>query len=408
MGCKLSVEGLYKVFGDDPAPAMELLRRGKSKEEIFAETGLSVGVRDVSLEIMEGEIFVVMGLSGSGKSTLVRLLNRLIEPTAGKVVLDGVNIASLDAKGLRQIRRKKMGMVFQSFSLMPHMSVLDNVAFGLELDGIGPDERRRRAHQVLDRVGLASHHESMPDALSGGMQQRVGLARALCADPDILLMDEAFSALDPLIRSEMQDELLRIQQTDQRTVVFISHDLDEAARIGDRIAIMEGGKLVQVGTPEEILNDPANEYVRSFFRNLDVGHVYTAGDICHPAEVELSLGDGDVSPDTVLKRMDGEGARCAHLTDGDERFVGHVSRASLERASRDKTSLEHAFLADPAPLPEGTPVRDLLGVVARAPCAVPVITDKNKYLGVIAKGALLETLDRAENILPEGEGSDGK
>lgn len=281
MTVKLEVKNLYKIFGDEPERAFPLLEQGLSKDEIFSETGLTVGVKSASLTIDRGEVFVIMGLSGSGKSTLVRLLNRLIEPTSGHVYLGGKDIAAISAEELRQVRRNDISMVFQSFALMPHMNVLDNTAFGLELAGADSKKRHEQAMAALASVGLDAYADSYPDELSGGMQQRVGLARALANDPEILLMDEAFSALDPLIRTEMQDELLRLQARDQRTVVFISHDLDEAMRIGDRIAIMEAGEVVQVGTPDDILHNPANDYVRSFFRGVDVSNVFQAHDIAH-------------------------------------------------------------------------------------------------------------------------------
>ncbi len=260
----IHIDHVFKVFGDRPAQALALVREGLDKQEILARTGQSIGVFDASFEIRAGEIFVVMGLSGSGKSTLVRLLNRLIEPTAGRIVIDGDDINAYSDAQLRALRRKDFGMVFQSFALMPHMTVRDNTAFGLELAGVGRRERLRQADQALEQVGLAGWGDKYPDELSGGMQQRVGLARALASDPAILLMDEAFSALDPIIRAEMQAELLRLQQVRRRTIVFISHDLDEAMRIGDRIAIMKDGHVVQVGTPDEIQRDPADDFVRSF------------------------------------------------------------------------------------------------------------------------------------------------
>ncbi len=264
---KVRIENLYKIFGAKPKTALKMLKEGKDKDRILEETGMTVGVQDASFTVNKGEIFVVMGLSGSGKSTLVRMLNRLIEPTSGAVYIDGENVSAMNQNDLTQVRRKKMCMVFQSFALMPHLNVIDNVSFGLELAGIAKSERYARAQDALEQVGLAVYAENFPpDELSGGMQQRVGLARALAVDPDILLMDEAFSALDPLIRCEMQDELIALQENSQRTIIFISHDLDEAIKIGDRIAIMEGGRVVQVGgTPEEILRNPADDYVRAFF-----------------------------------------------------------------------------------------------------------------------------------------------
>ena len=276
MAKKITIDHVFKIFGDAPQQALELVRQGCSKHEILERTGNSIGVFDATFTIEAGEIFVVMGLSGSGKSTLVRLLNLLIEPSAGRILVDGTDISSLTSGQLRALRRKDISMVFQSFALMPHMNVLDNTALGLELAGVGRAERQAQAAQALEQVGLASWGASYPDELSGGMQQRVGLARALASDPSILLMDEAFSALDPIIRTEMQSELLRLQQIRRRTIVFISHDLDEAMRIGDRIAIMKDGQVVQVGTPDDILRNPANDYVRSFIRGVDAAAVFKA------------------------------------------------------------------------------------------------------------------------------------
>lgn len=258
---------------------MELVKKGVDKDDIFKQTGMTIGVKDASFDIYEGEIFVIMGLSGSGKSTLVRLLNRLIEPTAGQIIIDETDITNLNDKELIDIRRQKLSMVFQSFALMPHMNIIDNVSFGLELSGIDKQSRYEAARSALKQVGLEHHEQSYPSELSGGMQQRVGLARALANDPHVLLMDEAFSALDPLIRTQMQDELLELQENSDRTIVFISHDLDEAIRIGDRIAIMQDGVISQIGTPEEIISNPANEYVRSFFQGVDVTSILSASHI---------------------------------------------------------------------------------------------------------------------------------
>ncbi len=266
MAKQIRIEHVFKVFGDSPKAALELVRKGATKQEVMEKTGNSIGVFDANFTIEAGEIFVVMGLSGSGKSTLVRMLNRLIEPTSGAIVVDGQDINQLSDSKLRALRRKDISMVFQSFALMPHLTVVENTAFGLELAGVGRDERLSAAEQALEQVGLAGWGASYPDELSGGMQQRVGLARALASDPSILLMDEAFSALDPIIRTEMQSELMRLQEIKRRTIVFISHDLDEAMRIGDRIAIMKDGMVQQVGTPDDILRNPANEYVRAFIQ----------------------------------------------------------------------------------------------------------------------------------------------
>jgi len=396
MTIKLEVKNLYKVFGEDPERAFELIDSGIDKDTIFEKTGLTVGVKDANLTIQEGEIFVVMGLSGSGKSTLVRLLNRLIEPTRGQVLLDGEDIAGISDDALRKVRRNKISMVFQSFALMPHMNVLDNTAFGLELAGVNAMERRAKARSALAQVGLEANADSYPDELSGGMQQRVGLARALANDPDILLMDEAFSALDPLIRTGMQDELLKLQAQDQRTIVFISHDLDEAMRIGDRIAIMQGGEVVQVGTPDEILHHPANDYVRSFFRGVDVCNVFSAKDIARKSQVTLIKKGDSGGLRAALQLLRDQERDYGYVVDKFHQFVGVVSADSLKQAITAKQPLEAALLPAPEAIMAETPLNELISQVAQAPCGVPVVQENRSYVGVITKASLLETLDREE------------
>ncbi|MCF7988861.1 MAG: glycine betaine/L-proline ABC transporter ATP-binding protein ProV [Thiohalocapsa sp.] len=391
---KVVVEHLYKIFGDRPQEALTLLREGVDKDAIFDRTGQTVGVCDAGFSIREGEIFVVMGLSGSGKSTLVRLLNRLIEPSAGKVVVDGRDIAAMNADELLELRRRDMSMVFQSFALMPHLTVGENAAFGLELAGVGRGEREARAVAALDQVGLKPYTDSYPDELSGGMQQRVGLARALANDPSVMLMDEAFSALDPLIRSEMQEELLKLQEDSTRTIVFISHDLDEAMRIGDRIAIMEGGRVVQVGTPDEILRNPADDYVRSFFRGVDVANVFKAGDIARRTQVTV-IERHDDGIRAALQRLRDHDRDYGYVIDKGQHFHGVVSLDSLQQElRRPEPRLSHAFIADVPALDAETPVSELLGTVAGSACGVPVVDTDNRYRGVITKACLLETLDR--------------
>lgn len=394
MTIKLEVKNLFKVFGEHPDRAFKLLHKGHHKSEIHQKTGLTIGVNDVSLQINEGEIFVIMGLSGSGKSTLVRLLNRLIEPTRGQVLLDGEDITAMSAERLREVRRKKISMVFQSFALMPHMTVLDNTAFGLELDGIDATIRHQRGMQALEQVGLKNWAESYPDQLSGGMKQRVGLARALTNDPDILLMDEAFSALDPLIRTEMQDELLTLQNQDQRTIVFISHDLDEAMRIGDRIAIMHDGEVLQVGSPDEILNNPANEYVQNFFRGVDLSNVFSARDIARRKQIPLIKKHATDGPLSAIKQLKDQDRDFGYVVDRSRRFLGVVSVESLKQAAAGRLPLDQAFLEKPQPILADTSVNDLIGLVAEAPCQVPVVDENNVYLGLISKTDLLQTLDR--------------
>lgn len=272
----LEVKHLSKIFGKKQKAALEMVKTGKNKSEIFKKTGATVGVYDASFEVKKGEIFVIMGLSGSGKSTLVRMLNRLIEPSAGSILLEGKDISTMSADQLREVRRHDINMVFQSFALFPHKTILENTEFGLELRGVPKEERQRLAEKALDNSGLLDFKDQYPNQLSGGMQQRVGLARALANSPKILLMDEAFSALDPLIRREMQDELLDLQDSMKQTIIFISHDLNEALRIGDRIALMKDGQIMQIGTGEEILTNPANDFVREFVEDVDRSKVLTA------------------------------------------------------------------------------------------------------------------------------------
>ncbi|WP_410013757.1 glycine betaine/L-proline ABC transporter ATP-binding protein ProV [Sodalis sp. C49] len=394
MAVKLEVKNLYKIFGEHPERAFKLIQAGHDKDTLFAKTGLTVGVKDASLAIEEGEIFVIMGLSGSGKSTMVRLLNRLIEPTRGEVLIDGVDIARISDNALREVRRKKISMVFQSFALMPHLNVLDNTAFGMMLAGIPAQERHAKALEALTQVGLDKHALSWPDELSGGMRQRVGLARALANDPDILLMDEAFSALDPLIRAEMQDELVKLQSRHQRTIVFISHDLDEAMRIGDRIAIMQGGVVVQVGTPDEILNNPANDYVRTFFRGVDVSHVFSAKDIARRRPVTLIRKTPGFGPRSALKLLQDEDRDFGYVLERGQKFIGVVSIDSLKAALAANLPLEQALLESPVPVPGDMPLSELISTVAQAPCAVPVVGEENQYIGIISKGMLLQALDK--------------
>lgn len=281
---KVEVQKIYKIFGPAPKQILPLLEKGEDKAGILKKHKHSVGVNNVSFAVEEGEIFVIMGLSGSGKSTLIRCLNRLIEPTGGNILIDGQNITEMSAAELREVRRKKVAMVFQNFALLPHKTVLENVAFGLEIQKAGLEMRRQKAEEMLEIVGLKGYENAKPQELSGGMQQRVGLARALAIEGDILLMDEAFSALDPLIRKDMQNELLSLQQKMKKTIIFITHDLDEALKIGDRIAIMKDGRIVQTGTAEEILQNPADDYVRAFIQDVNRSKIITAAAIMRNAE----------------------------------------------------------------------------------------------------------------------------
>ena len=401
---KIVIKNLYKIFGPQPQKAMDLLAEGQEKAEIFEKTGMTVGVNNATFDIKAGEIFVVMGLSGSGKSTIVRMLNRLIEPTAGEVIVDGRDVVKMSHDELVKFRLHNMSMVFQSFALMPHLSVIDNAAFGLELAGIEPEKRRNRAMEALAQVGLSGWEDSFPAQLSGGMQQRVGLARGLAVDPDILLMDEAFSALDPLIRTEMQDELLKLQEQDKRTIVFISHDLDEALRIGDRIAIMEGGRVVQVGTPEEILQNPADDYVRAFFRGVDPTNVISAGDIVrdtHPTIIKTKVG----SLRAAHELLSGSERDHGYVLDAKRHFLGVVSsdsiREVIESGVKD-APIDAAYIKDARAIREDESMQDILPEVASNSWPVPVVDANNVYKGVVSKNRFLKTLHRTEEQI-EGE-----
>jgi glycine betaine/proline transport system ATP-binding protein len=404
---KITIENLYKIFGPQPEVAMKLLRDGLNKEAIHEKTGMTVGVDNASFTIGQGEIFVIMGLSGSGKSTIVRMLNRLIEPTAGDVIVDGQNVTRMNPDELVKFRLHNMSMVFQSFALMPHMTVLENAAFGLELASVDKHKRQERAMQALEQVGLSGWEAVYPKELSGGMQQRVGLARGLAVDPDILLMDEAFSALDPLIRTEMQDELLKLQEKDQRTIVFISHDLDEALRIGDRIAIMEGGRVVQVGSPEEILQNPANDYVRAFFRGVDPTNVISAGDIArdtHPTIIKTKEG----SLRAAHEILSGSERHHGYVLDAQRRFLAVVSSESLKGAIESGASdrpIDQAYIAEAKAVNAGASMQDILPEVASRNWPVPVVDDRNVYRGVVSKNRFLHTLHRTEEQVETNSGA---
>lgn len=387
----VSVEGLTRVFGQDPQKALELRNSGCSKEEIYEETGDTLALYDVSFEVMPGEIFVLMGLSGSGKSTLLRCINRLIEPTDGRILIDGEDIVGMSQDELRAVRRRKLGMIFQSFALLPHRTVLDNVVFGLEVQGIPEDERYQRGEELLRMVGLGDYGASMPSHLSGGMKQRVGLARALAGDPEILLMDEAFSALDPLIRREMQDELLDLQQRLNRTIIFVTHDLDEALKLGDRIALMRDGEIVQVGTPEEILTNPENAYVERFVAGVDMTKVLSASDVMrHPEPVARCTA----GPRVALHLMEEHDIGSVFVVDRGRRLKGLVTLDGTLEAVRAGRGLEEIITTDIPTVALDTPLTDIISVIAGSPYPVAVVDDENRLQGLVFRGAILGALAR--------------
>lgn len=390
---KIKVEELTKIFGKKASKASSLLSQGKSKTEILKETGATIGVNKASFSVEEGEIFVIMGLSGSGKATLVRLLNRLIEPTSGKIWLDGKELSSLNKKELLEVRRKSMSMVFQNFGLFPNRTINRNVEYGLEIQGMDKEEREKNAAESLALVGLAGYGEQYPSQLSGGMQQRVGLARALANNPDILLMDEAFSALDPLNRKDMQDQLLDLQDKMKKTIIFITHDLDEALRIGDHIMIMRDGSVVQTGSPEEILAHPANEYVEKFIEDVDRSKVYTASNVMIRPEIVNFEKDG---PRVALKRMREAGTSSVFVVKRNRELVGIVHAAEVSKLVKENiTSLETALHRDVPTTGLDTPLAEIMDTISTT--TIPIaVTEDGKLKGIIIRGSVLAALSGNE------------
>ena len=385
---KIEIKDLSILFGPEKAKAKKMIKQGKSKQEILKETGCTIAVRNANLEIEEGEMFVIMGLSGSGKSTLVRCINRLNEPSMGEIWLSGRNITSLSDKELLQIRRKEMAMVFQHFGLLPHRTVLSNIAFGLELQGVPKEEREKKAYESIAVVGLKGYENQRVDELSGGMQQRVGLARALANDPEVLLMDEAFSALDPLIREQMQDELLDLQEKMKRTIVFITHDLDEAIKLGDRIAIMKDGEVVQVGTPEEILTDPANDYVTRFTESVDRGRVVTASSIMLTQPIVVRIRkDG---PETIIRKMREKRLYALPVIGTDEQFLGEIRLKDVLRMPKEGArDISSIVMKEVPSVLESMTVEDMLPLLPKVQQALPVVDENNRLKGVVSTSAII-------------------
>ena len=385
---KIEIKNLSILFGSEKNRAKKMILKGKSKQEILKETGCTVAVRNANLEIEEGEMFVIMGLSGSGKSTLLRCINRLNEPTMGEIRVNGIDITRSSDKELLQIRRKELAMVFQHFGLLPHRTVLSNVSFGLELQSVPKEEREKKAQESIALVGLKGYENQRVDELSGGMQQRVGLARALANNPEVLLMDEAFSALDPLIREQMQDELLLLQEKMKRTIVFITHDLDEAIKLGDRIAIMKDGEVVQVGTPEEILTDPANAYVTRFTESVDRGRIVTASSIMlkQPIVVRIKR-DG---PEAIFRKMRERRLYALPVIGNDDQFIGEIQYKDVlklrKEGSKDVSSIVQTEV--PSVL-ENTTVEDMLPLLPKVRQALPVVNEENRLVGVVSPSAII-------------------
>ncbi|PJK26512.1 glycine betaine/L-proline ABC transporter ATP-binding protein [Enterococcus mundtii] len=391
---KVEVKNLTKIFGKRTQTALEMMKKHQSKTEILQKTGATVGVYEASFDVQEGEIFVIMGLSGSGKSTLIRLLNRLIEPTSGNILIDGEDISTLSKEELREVRRHKINMVFQNFGLFPHRTILENTEFGLEVRGVPKEERQAKAEKALENSSLLSFKDQYPSQLSGGMQQRVGLARALANDPEILLMDEAFSALDPLIRREMQDELLELQSNVQKTIIFITHDLNEALRIGDRIALMKDGEIMQIGTGEEILTNPANDYVREFVEEVDRSKVLTAQNIMVPALTTNIESDG---PNVALTRMRNEEVSMLMAVDRKRNLKGIITADQALEARRQKRPLIDFLDENVTVIGKDMLVSDIFNIIYDSPTPLAVV-DNGKLKGVIIRGSVIEALAATSEV----------
>lgn len=392
---KVTVENLSKVFGKKEEQALKLANEGKKKSEILERTGATVGVNNASFSVEQGEIFVIMGLSGSGKSTLVRLLNRLIEPSQGNIFIDGKNVSKMGKEDLRNVRRKEMSMVFQNFGLFPQKTILENTEYGLEIQGMAKAERRERAEKALDNAGLLAYKDQYPSQLSGGMQQRVGLARALANDPEILLMDEAFSALDPLIRREMQDELLDMQEKVNKTIIFITHDLNEALRIGNHIALMKDGEIMQIGTGEEILTNPANDYVEKFVEDVDRSRVLTAENIM---DRPTTLKIGKDGPNVALRRMEQEGLSNMLVIDDSRKLYGYVTDSDTARAVKNhEKNFDNILRTDIPTVQKDTLINDIFEVIHDASTPVAVVED-GKLVGIIVRSLVLGALAKDSEV----------
>ena len=388
---KISIQNVSKVFGPHPKQALTLAAKGVSRADILRQTRTTVALFDISIDITDSQLLVIMGLSGSGKSTLLRCLNGLVMPTTGRILVDGEDITSMSSKKLRRVRQRCFGMVFQNFALFPHRTVLQNAAFGLEVMGVPESTRLKKCKEVLERVGLAQWQSSYPGQLSGGMKQRVGLARALALEPEILLMDEAFSALDPLIRQEMQDELLALQEDIHKTIVFITHDLNEAFKLGDSIVLLQDGAIVQTGTPEEILHAPANEHVARFVASADASQVLTAASVMKRSEDAAVLGlDG---PRAALRKMRVHSIASLFVLDRHRRFVGIINAADAERmVSEGRSDLTEITSSDIATVRPDTPVTEIVPLMADLPYPLAVVDERQRLQGVIVRGLLLGAL----------------
>ncbi len=395
----LRVKGLWKIFGDDPERVFESGLENESKEKIREQTGLVVGLRDISFDVGRGEMFVLMGLSGSGKSTLVRNLIRLVDPTKGEIHIGEKEICSLDEKQLRNFRRESTAMVFQAFGLLPHITVLDNAAYGLKIRGVPEKERRKIAREAIQTVGLEGWEDYFPSSLSGGMQQRVGIARALAADPDILLLDEPFSGLDPLIRRQMQDELIQLQSELHKTMIFVTHDLQEALKIADRIAIMQDGRVIQIGTPEEIIANPASDYVQEFVQDAYPATVLTAGTIMEDPEPVVQVWQGPKVAHALIHRSKRD---FAFVVDKRHKAVGWLTHDSVAKLIKEqKSDITAAIVSDFVSCRPDMTLEEIFPLVTDSPLPIAVVDEESHLLGFIRNHTIIESM--VQNNPEEGD-----
>jgi glycine betaine/proline transport system ATP-binding protein len=394
----ISISGLYKVFGPKPASVLDMVKEGATKEDVLAKTGQTVGLKDINLDIHSGEIFVIMGLSGSGKSTLIRHFNRLIDPTEGQINVEGTDVMKFSPKELETFRRHKMSMVFQRFGLLPHRKVIDNVAYGLEIQGIDKNQRLGKASEWIETVGLKGYDDQYPSQLSGGQQQRVGLARALCTDAEILLMDEAFSALDPLIRSEMQDQLIELQEKLHKTIIFITHDLDEALRIGDKIAILKDGELVQQGTPDEILLNPATDYVEAFVKDVNRARALTVETVMQKPALRITTSRIEEALKQMRKSDHDYGY---HVTD--DGYQGLITEETLEEAASDDavSRIDESHYEDVPTISSESAIEEVLTEAISSDYSLPVINDEGELEGALQKEHVADIFSDKESETEE-------
>ena len=386
------IKDLWKIYGRDPKRILKKDLRNKTKEEIQKKTGCIVGMRNINLEIEKGQFYILMGLSGSGKSTLIRNLIRLVNSTHGTITINGKNVTKMNKEQLLMFRRNTFGMVFQHYGLLPHLTVLDNAAYGLKVKGLPKGERYAKAMRTLETVGLKGWEDYYPGSLSGGMQQRVGLARALANDPEILLMDEPFSGLDPLIRRQMQDELVELQERLKKTIIFVTHDLHEALKLGDKIAIMNNGEVIQEGTPEEIVTQPVNDYVQEFVRDASPAKVLTAGTIMEEPKIILYDWEGPKTAQTLLRS---EKRHSAFVVNKSRKFLGVTTEDQLNKLLDNKEykgGIPDSIIRQVSTVTEDTILEDLFSIVSENPYPIPVVDEQGRFKGKVTTDQIFESI----------------